>query len=104
MKNFRKLYYRFLNFFSNINLHSDVGEYQLIDRIIVDNLLKFDDQNPYMSKKYNLINSNISYNINYVNILFWGKNIMINIKTKIRKIYKNIYYVYEGVKLKIYNL
>jgi glycosyltransferase involved in cell wall biosynthesis len=44
----RRLYYRIVSQCSFISLPVDVGEFQLVDRVIIDNLRKFDDHYPYI--------------------------------------------------------
>lgn len=44
----RKIYYRTVSRFAQINIPIDVGEFQLIDRCVVDALRKFDDYYPYI--------------------------------------------------------
>jgi glycosyltransferase involved in cell wall biosynthesis len=44
----RQLFYRTVSRCSFINLPVDVGEFQLVDRVIIDNLRKFDDHYPYI--------------------------------------------------------
>ena len=44
----RKLYYRVVSQCSFISLPVDVGEFQLVDRVIIENLRKFDDHYPYI--------------------------------------------------------
>jgi len=48
MRNIRKIYYRIITLLAEFYIPPDVGEYQLIDRIAVNALLKFDDYNPYI--------------------------------------------------------
>ena len=48
MRNVRKLYYRTVSRFANIVIPPYVGEFQLIDRVVVDALRKFDDYYPYI--------------------------------------------------------
>jgi len=48
MKNIRRIYYRIIKIFSTIDIYNDVGEYQLVDREIINSLLKFNDHNPYI--------------------------------------------------------
>ena len=48
MKAFRKLYYRILNKFSYIDYQVDVGDYQLVDKRIVDLLKKSQDRQPFL--------------------------------------------------------
>lgn len=44
----RKLYYRAVSKLADINMPVDVGEFQLIDRRVVDVLRQFDDYYPYV--------------------------------------------------------
>lgn len=44
----RKIYYRLVNQFSYTAIPPDVGEFQLIDRKVVDALRQFDDYYPYI--------------------------------------------------------
>src|SRR5262249_55862398 len=44
----RHLYYRLAKAISNIELHADVGEFQLIDRVVLDAVTHFDDSYPYI--------------------------------------------------------
>lgn len=44
----RKLYYRLVNRLADVYLPPDVGEFQLIDRIVVEALKKYDDYYPYI--------------------------------------------------------
>ena len=44
----RKIYYRAVNKFANIHIPPDVGEFQLIDKIVLESLKKFDDSYPYI--------------------------------------------------------
>ena len=44
----RKVYYRLVNQFSSTPIPPDVGEFQLIDRTVVDALRQFDDYYPYI--------------------------------------------------------
>ena len=48
MKNIRKIYYRIIANISEFYIPPDVGEYQLLDRKVVNALLQFDDYNPYI--------------------------------------------------------
>jgi len=48
MRNVRKIYYRIISSIAEFHIPLDVGEYQLLDRKVVDALLKFDDYNPYI--------------------------------------------------------
>jgi dolichol-phosphate mannosyltransferase len=44
----RKLFYRLINFLSEIDLPRDAGDFRLIDRDIVEALRTFDDATPYI--------------------------------------------------------
>lgn len=44
----RKLYYRLVNRFAEFYIPPDVGEFQLIDRMVVEALRRFDDYYPYI--------------------------------------------------------
>jgi len=44
----RQLFYRLVSQCSFISLPVDVGEFQLVDRMIIENLRKFDDHYPYI--------------------------------------------------------
>jgi glycosyltransferase involved in cell wall biosynthesis len=44
----RHCYYRVVSHFAEFKVHNDVGEFQLIDRAVVDALRKFDDYYPYI--------------------------------------------------------
>jgi glycosyltransferase involved in cell wall biosynthesis len=44
----RKLYYRLVNRFATAAIPPDVGEFQLIDRVVVEALRRFDDYYPYI--------------------------------------------------------
>jgi len=48
LRNVRHLYYRTVSRFANISIPPDVGEFQLIDRRVVDALRGFDDFYPYI--------------------------------------------------------
>ena len=48
LRNLRKLYYRIVTKISNFYIPVDVGEFQLIDKVVVNALRKFDDYNPYI--------------------------------------------------------
>ncbi len=48
MRNVRKAYYRMVNRFANIDIPKDVGEFQLIDRAVVEALRRCDDYYPYI--------------------------------------------------------
>jgi glycosyltransferase involved in cell wall biosynthesis len=44
----RKLYYRIVSKLADVNILPDVGDFQLVDRAVVEALRKFDDYNPYL--------------------------------------------------------
>src|SRR5438132_7727415 len=44
----RKLYYWVVSTFANIHIPANAGEFQLVDRVIVDALRQFDDYYPYI--------------------------------------------------------
>ncbi|MBS38991.1 MAG: glycosyltransferase [Thiotrichales bacterium] len=44
----RRAYYRAVAAFSNINIPRNVGEFQLIDRVVVDALKRFEERQPYL--------------------------------------------------------
>ncbi len=44
----RKLYYRLVSGFANIEIPIDVSEFQFIDRVVVDALRQYDDYYPYI--------------------------------------------------------
>jgi glycosyltransferase involved in cell wall biosynthesis len=48
MHRVRRLYYWVVSKFADINIPPNVGEYQLVDRIIIDTLRQFDDHYPYI--------------------------------------------------------
>jgi glycosyltransferase involved in cell wall biosynthesis len=48
MRAVRKAYYRLVSRFADIDIPADVGEFQLVDRVIVDLLRRFDDHYPYI--------------------------------------------------------
>ena len=48
MRNVRKLYYRMVSRFAGIDIPLDVGEFQLIDRKVLDALLQHEDYYPYI--------------------------------------------------------
>jgi glycosyltransferase involved in cell wall biosynthesis len=48
MRSVRRFYYRTVSRFANINIPPDVGEFQLIDRLVVEALKQFDDFYPYI--------------------------------------------------------
>ena len=48
MCSIRKVYYRLVNKLADINIPKDVGEFQLIDKIVLNALKRFDDYYPYI--------------------------------------------------------
>jgi glycosyltransferase involved in cell wall biosynthesis len=48
MRAVRKLYYRLVSRFAGIHIPLDVGEFQLIDRVVVNTLRRCDDYYPYI--------------------------------------------------------
>lgn len=48
MKSIRRIYYRTLSRTSNIDIPIDAGEFQLVDRVVVDALRKYEDYYPYI--------------------------------------------------------
>jgi glycosyltransferase involved in cell wall biosynthesis len=48
LRSTRRFYYRLVKTVSNIELHADVGEFQLIDRTVLKALTRFDDYYPYI--------------------------------------------------------
>jgi glycosyltransferase involved in cell wall biosynthesis len=48
LRSVRKLYYRTVSKFAQIDIPPDVGEFQLVDRAIVEALRHFDDYYPYI--------------------------------------------------------
>jgi hypothetical protein len=48
MSSIRKIYYRVVNYSSDICIPPDSGEFQLIDKVLVDYLRQFDDYYPYL--------------------------------------------------------
>ena len=48
MRNTRKLFYHLVLKFSYVSIPPYVGEFQLIDKVIVDKLREYDDYNPYI--------------------------------------------------------
>jgi glycosyltransferase involved in cell wall biosynthesis len=48
MRNTRRLYYRMVSRFASIDIPNDVGEFQLVDKVVVDTLRQFDDYYPYI--------------------------------------------------------
>lgn len=48
LKSIRRIFYRTLSKTSNIEIPIDAGEFQLIDRVVVDALKKYEDYYPYI--------------------------------------------------------
>lgn len=48
MRVVRRFYYRLAGWLADIHLPADVGEFQLVDRVVVDALRQFDDYYPYI--------------------------------------------------------
>jgi len=48
MRSTRKLFYRIVNFLSDFEISPDVGEFQLLDRKVMNALLEHKDQYPYI--------------------------------------------------------
>lgn len=48
MRNTRRVYYRMVSRFASIDIPNDVGEFQLVDKVVVDTLRQFDDYYPYI--------------------------------------------------------
>lgn len=48
MRNIRKMYYRMVSKFANISIPLDVGEFQLIDKAVLNALKQHDDNYPYI--------------------------------------------------------
>ena len=48
LRHVRRLYYRVVNTLADFSIPHDVGEFQLIDRVIVEGLRRFDDHYPYI--------------------------------------------------------
>jgi glycosyltransferase involved in cell wall biosynthesis len=48
MRAARRGYYRLVRRFANIDIPEDVGEFQLVDRVIVETLRKYEDHYPYI--------------------------------------------------------
>jgi glycosyltransferase involved in cell wall biosynthesis len=48
MKSLRKFYYRLISKFSTISVPPDVGDYQLVDRRVVEAMRKVEDSYPFM--------------------------------------------------------
>jgi polyisoprenyl-phosphate glycosyltransferase len=48
LKNSRKIYYRIIKRFSSADIPINAGEFLLIDRIVLESVLKIDDEYPYI--------------------------------------------------------
>lgn len=48
IRNFRKIYYRLLSHFTYVDYPSDAGDYQLVDRIVLNAMKRIDDAQPFM--------------------------------------------------------
>lgn len=48
LRHIRRTYYWVVSKFADINIPPNVGEFQLVDRVVVDNLRRFDDYYPYL--------------------------------------------------------
>jgi polyisoprenyl-phosphate glycosyltransferase len=48
LKYIRKMYYRAVSRIAEIDLKPDVGDFQLVDRVVIEALRRFDDHNPYL--------------------------------------------------------
>jgi polyisoprenyl-phosphate glycosyltransferase len=48
LRSTRRVYYRLVKATSNIELYADVGEFQLIDRVVLEAVTQFDDSYPYI--------------------------------------------------------
>jgi len=48
LRNLRKLFYRIINRLADVRIPVDVGEYQLIDRLVLNAILQCDDYYPYI--------------------------------------------------------
>jgi polyisoprenyl-phosphate glycosyltransferase len=48
LRSTRHFYYRLVKALSNIELHADVGEFQLIDKVVLKAITQFDDSYPYI--------------------------------------------------------
>lgn len=48
LRSARRVFYRLVNRFSSFQIPVDVSEFQLIDRVVVDALRRFDDYYPYL--------------------------------------------------------
>ncbi len=47
IKNLRKIYYRVLGKLSEVEIPKDVGDFQLLDKVVLNSLRQFDDYYPY---------------------------------------------------------
>lgn len=48
MRSLRRIYYRMVSRFANIQIPPYVGEFQLVDKVVVEALRRFDDYYPYV--------------------------------------------------------
>lgn len=48
LRSLRKLYYRLVEYMSDVHIPVDAGEFQLVDRVVVDSLKQVDDYYPYI--------------------------------------------------------
>jgi dolichol-phosphate mannosyltransferase len=48
IKNIRKIFYRFLNLLSNINIPADAGDFRLVSRKIIDNIKLIQERSVYL--------------------------------------------------------
>jgi glycosyltransferase involved in cell wall biosynthesis len=48
MKSLRKIYYRIISRFSYVEYPADVGDFQFVDRKVIEAMKKFEDVNPFM--------------------------------------------------------
>lgn len=48
LRQVRRLYYRVVNGLADFSIPPDVGEFQLVDRVVVEGLRRFDDHYPYI--------------------------------------------------------
>lgn len=48
IRNFRKVYYRLLSLCTYVDYPPDVGDYQLVDRVVLNAMKKIDDAQPFM--------------------------------------------------------
>ena len=48
LRSVRRLYYRLVTLLADVSIPPDVGEFQLVDRVVLDALRRFDDHYPYI--------------------------------------------------------